>query len=415
MEVLSQFQGALVTRSVLDNGLTVITADLGSEAEFVVANYVFRAGSVEDGDAHGAAHFLEHLMCRGGAADGEHPAIAPFLQRGAEFNGQTNAWSTRYYLDGYRQELREIIHALHEVVFQPVITPLAVEREKGPILGEIAKDEVEDCFPNWYRSNLYPDASFFHHPVLGSNETVGEMTEEMLLQQHAQYYHPGNAALIVAGGARHQEVLEMLARLTFPRVGKRSRVRGDLEASPGIYTYRGQERGTALELQWRFKGDERDQYVFQVATDLLTGGMRSLAYQRLRIQEKIVYAVNAEVSLHPMARFSVGAALSRENMKRVERAFPEVVRDLRVGKVDMELWARVKNTAYREIHFRNVALKEQTSLYRWRDDLDNYWVYDAWPSIDVEKLLADVTLEDVMEAVQRCIDLEDVRVIRTNP
>ena len=160
-----------------------------------------------DGIAHdtpaGVAHYLEHKMFD--LPDGDN-ALTLLTQNGADPNAFTSSDVTAYYFHCTRM-FEENLRLLLHFVSTPYFTEETVQKELGIIGQEIHMGEDNPGTANYYSllKLLYR-----HHPirekVIGSIESIAEITPEMLYACHAAFYTPSNMVLCVAGDVDPERV-----------------------------------------------------------------------------------------------------------------------------------------------------------------------------------------------------------------
>ena len=161
-----------------------------------------------DGTAYdtpaGVAHYLEHKMFD--LPDGDN-ALTLLTQNGADPNAFTSSDVTAYYFHCTRlfeENLRLLLH----FVSTPYFTEETVRKEQGIIGQEIHMGEDNPGTANYYSllKLLYR-----HHPirekVIGTVESIAEITPEILYACHAAFYTPANMVLCVAGDVDPERVL----------------------------------------------------------------------------------------------------------------------------------------------------------------------------------------------------------------
>ena len=192
-----------VWRETLPNGLDVILLPRKGFTR-KIAYFVTDFGSIHtefefEGKTHrvpaGVAHFLEHKLFDLPGRD----VSAEFAAQGAHTNAFTSYDMTAYYFsctEGFEDCLRLLL----EFVSTPYFTEESVNKEFGIIDQEIGMNEDA---PD---SRVYEDlmqASFAAHPIrvpiLGTRETIREITPEILHTCHRAFYTPGNMLLCVVG------------------------------------------------------------------------------------------------------------------------------------------------------------------------------------------------------------------------
>ena len=220
--------GETVCRCVLANGLTVMVsprpgftkklayfvADFGSiHTEFTLDGQEYRVPA-------GIAHYLEHKMFDLPGRD----VSAEFAALGASVNAFTSYDITAYYFS-CTEHFEENLKLLLEFVSTPYFTEESVEKERGIIDQEIGMNADN---PDSQIFEMLMPALFENHPVrvpiLGTSETIRQITPEDLYLCHRAFYNPANMTLCVVGDVDPEEV-ERIAAEVLPReaspVGKK--------------------------------------------------------------------------------------------------------------------------------------------------------------------------------------------------
>ena len=202
--------GERMYREKLSNGLTVAVVPRPGFSR-KLAYFVTDYGSIHrkfelDGQEYevpaGIAHYLEHKMFDLPGRD----VSAELAELGANVNAFTSYDMTAYYFsctDNFEAALKLLL----EFVSTPYFTEESVEKERGIIDQEIgmnldAPDSVvfENLMEGLYR----------HHqirvPILGTSESIRQITPELLNLCHRAFYTPGNMILCVVGEVDPEQV-----------------------------------------------------------------------------------------------------------------------------------------------------------------------------------------------------------------
>lgn len=200
-----------VYRETLPNGLQVtVVPRKGFQKK--IAYFVTDFGSIHtsfrlDGKEYsvpaGIAHYLEHKMFD---LPGGRDVTAEFAALGANANAFTSYDMTAYYFTCTAQ-FRECLKLLLEFVSTPYFTQESVEKERGIIDQEIGMNEDA---PDSMGFEMLAKAMYSKHPIrvpiLGTSETIREITPENLYLCHRAFYAPGNMILCVLGDVEPEEV-----------------------------------------------------------------------------------------------------------------------------------------------------------------------------------------------------------------
>ena len=203
----------LYTR-VMENGLTVclipkkgftkkmayFVTDYGSiHTDFVLEGKVCKAPA-------GVAHYLEHKMFD---LPGSRDVSAEFAQMGAMTNAFTSYDMTAYYFST-TENFEDCLRLLLEFVSTPYFTEESVEKERGIIDQEIGMNL--DAPESVIFDKLMEITYHKHHvrtPILGTSESIREITPEVLHQCHKAFYAPENMLLCVIGDVEPETVVNI--------------------------------------------------------------------------------------------------------------------------------------------------------------------------------------------------------------
>ncbi|MDO5544437.1 MAG: pitrilysin family protein [Eubacteriales bacterium] len=198
-------------RQTLPNGLTVCVVPRKGFTKSL-AYFVTDYGSVHteyaldgkyDQAPAGVAHYLEHKMFD---LPGDRDVSAEFAALGAGTNAFTSYDMTAYYFS-CTENFEECLKLLLEFVSTPYFTKESVEKERGIIDQEIGMNE--DAPDSVVFENLM-QAMYENHPIrvpiLGTSETIREITPEVLYSCHRAFYAPGNMLLCVVGDVEPEAV-----------------------------------------------------------------------------------------------------------------------------------------------------------------------------------------------------------------
>ncbi len=195
----------------LENGLTVAVVPrtgFTKKLSYFVTDY----GSIHtdfelDGKPHhapaGVAHFLEHKMFD---LPGERDVSAEFAAMGAMTNAFTSYDMTAYYFST-TENFEGCLRLLLEFVSTPYFTKESVEKERGIIDQEIG---MYLDSPDSRVFDSLMESLFHRHPIrvpiLGTSETIREITPEILSNCHRAFYTPANMLLCVVGDVEPEKI-----------------------------------------------------------------------------------------------------------------------------------------------------------------------------------------------------------------
>lgn len=205
--------GETLFRRTLANGLTVAVVPrpgFTRKLAYFVTDFgsIHRDFALEGQEYHtpaGVAHFLEHKMFELPGRD----VTAEFAALGGNVNAFTSYDLTAYYFS-CTENFSENLKLLLEFVSTPYFEAESVEREQGIIDQEIGMNA--DAPESRVFENLM-DAMYRSHPIripiLGTSESIRQITPQVLHTCHRAFYTPANMILCVVGDVEPEQVCEL--------------------------------------------------------------------------------------------------------------------------------------------------------------------------------------------------------------
>ncbi len=185
----------------LNNGLPVITIPL-PQTQTVTLFITAGVGSrFEMANRLGISHCLEHMVFKGTKSYPSAKIISQTLDAlGAHYNAYTSKDHTAYYVKVASQHGAIAAKILAEMVFAPKLSAKELASEKGVIIEEIKMYEDN---PLMHIENIIEESVFARHDlgrlIIGSRQTVSNISAGDLATWRVSHYRPDNMALIVAG------------------------------------------------------------------------------------------------------------------------------------------------------------------------------------------------------------------------
>ena len=216
--------GETVYEDTLQNGLKLrIVTRPGFQrkcayfvTDFGAAHRVFTVDGEQIEAPMGVAHFLEHKMFDLPDRD----VMAEYSALGANPNAFTGNDMTAYHFS-CTENFYPALKLLLEFVTTPCFTRESVAKEQGIIGQEIGM--YRDSPDSRMFENLM-NAMYRRHrirePILGTVETIGTITPEILYRCHKAFYRPDNMLLCVVGDVDPEKVAAMAEALIPPPPGE---------------------------------------------------------------------------------------------------------------------------------------------------------------------------------------------------
>src|SRR6202050_1746067 len=209
---------AELTTSHAANGLPIHQIGVtGTRA--LTALVAFDAGArSEQRRENGVAHFLEHLVFKGGERYPHYRDVNETAERmGAMLNAYTSHDLVAFHITVRAEAAAAAVDLLSDFVGRPRIDAEELDRERGVVIQEIARAYDQ---PSTIAEYLIDRAAFGDHPlgrtVLGPEENLRGFTREGILAVRERRWAGARGGAFLAGNLDHlpdePELQERFAR-----------------------------------------------------------------------------------------------------------------------------------------------------------------------------------------------------------
>ncbi|HYS06802.1 MAG TPA: pitrilysin family protein [Candidatus Dormibacteraeota bacterium] len=199
----------------LDNDLVVI-ARPNRAARSVAVRLVLEAGAAFDPPGReGTAALVADLLDRGaGSLPGE--AIASFFDDlGVAYAASARRDTTEIELRLLSRHLSGVLERVRLIAAEPTFPETEIRREKDQALTAIAERDQDTAAvaEMELHAALFPPGHPYHHPRLGTRDSVTRIDRPDLAAFHRARYRPGGTILSLAGDFDPARVFDLAARV----------------------------------------------------------------------------------------------------------------------------------------------------------------------------------------------------------
>ncbi len=397
-----------VAQTVLDNGLPLYRIPInGTRSVTLLA--AFDAGArTERPEENGMAHFLEHLVFKGGESYPTYRDVNEAAERiGAVLNAYTSHDLVAFHITARAQRGLEAADLLTDFVARPRIDPADLDRERGVVVQEIARANDQ---PAAVAEHLIDEAAFGDHPlgrpVLGTTEHIRDtFTREAMVAFRARRWAPRRGGAFVVGNLDSLDgQLEALFG-RFQALPNPEPYEAAPPFSPQVLARERDSNQSHLRMSYRPAvevSDPRQRAALLIYSTLLGGSMGSRLFDEIREQRGLAYSVHSTPHAYadvPVLQLSAGL----ESSKLIEAysRMREIVTELREqGPTEAEIErARAYAAGARAIAFENTGAvarhaAQQTIVYGETADPDaTIALLDAVTVADVRAVAAAIADE----------------------
>lgn len=379
-------EGRGVQRTVLPNGLTVLSEQMPGVRSVALGAWVRAASLHERRDKMGVSHFLEHMVFKGSERRSARELALALESLGGALDAYTGREHTSFQARVLDEHLPQAADVLFDLMFRPALRDADLQLERGVVLEEIAMvdDTPDDLVFEIHNEALWGEHPY-GYPILGTRETVGALQVADLRALHERAYRPTQVVVAASGNLTHEQLLDVLAR-----TGWADLARGDATrlAVPEVRTAAPEVRAVARDSQQVHLvfgnaipayGDPR-RHAFMLVNTLFGGGMSSRLFQRVREELGLAYSVHSFQSFNATAGSQgiyVGcaperadeavAAVNAELARLVDHGIPDD--ELQMGKQQLKGQVTLSMESVTARMYRAAAIELYDEPYRPLDQV----------------------------------------------
>ncbi len=283
----------------LPNGLRVLTVPFPSMESATVTIWVNVGSRSETPRTSGVSHFLEHMVFKGSKKRPSAKAISEAIDSfGGQFNAGTSKDWTNFYIKSRVGKVALAFDVLADMVLNPLIPDVDMQREKGVIIEEIGM--YEDT-PMMHIGDVFENLIFKGNPlgrdIIGTRETVRNMKRNDFLRYRKSHYSSNNILVCVSGGVTRKKALllakEHMGTLKKVKLTTYKRFKNSQKKTQVLLSSQKKEQAHFILGFHAGERGHKDRYVEAVLSTILGGGMSSRLFTEVREKRGLAYSVRA--------------------------------------------------------------------------------------------------------------------------
>lgn len=339
-----------IESSTIPSGLPIHRIELpGTRATTVLV--AFDAGArTERREENGMAHFLEHLVFKGGEKYDHYRKVNETAERmGAVLNAYTSHDLVAFHITSRAEVAEEAIDLLTDFAGRPKIDADELDRERGVVMQEIARAHDQ---PSVVAEHLIDRAAFGDHPlgrpVLGPAEHLRTFSREDILAFRGRQWAGSRGGAFVVGNLEHlptdNELAEAFGR--FPSISPNGSSEPAPAFAPQTLVEHRDSNQSHLRISYRPSIDPRDpaaRAALGVYSTLLGGSMGSRLFDEIREQRGLAYSVySVDHSFADVPILQLSAGLDSSKTTEAFARMGEIVDELRADGPNEEEFERAR-------------------------------------------------------------------------
>ena len=387
----------------LDNGLHVILHQ-DNTAPVVTVGVMYHVGAKDEQEGRsGFAHFFEHLLFEGTQNIERGKWFDIVAANGGSNNANTTQDRTYYYETFPSNNLELGLWMESERMLHPVINQIGVDTQ-----NEVVKEEKRSRIDNApygkiiYATGINPyvfDKHPYKNSVIGTMEDLDSAELPEFIAFFEKYYGPNNATLVVAGDIDVNKTKDLIQKY-FGEIEKGAKVeRVDIKEDPITETIKAKEYDSNIQVPAKIfvyrtpSMKEKDAYILDMISSILTDGRSSRMYRKMVDEEKIALQVLAfPRSQEDYGTYVMGAlALGETPLETLATSIDEEIKKLQTELISEREYQKLQNK------FENRFVNSNSSIEGIASSLATYnMLYGNTDLINEEiEIYQDITREDI--------------------
>lgn len=411
-------------RTVLPNGLRVVTQAMPSSRSASVAVFVPVGSRHEDEEHAGLSHMLEHLVFKGTRTYPDAGALSQVVEGvGGSINASTDRELTVYSSKVPAERLDVALRAVSELALHPLLRRRDLSGEKPVIVDEI-RMYVDS--PTDHVFTLFDELMYGRHPlgreIAGTIGSVRRATHDGVVGHWRAAYRPGAMVLAVAGAVDHDSVVATASdwhaagpiddgrparRPPVAAPAPRPARRGSLRVS-----HRQLSQGNLCLGMPGLARDDPDRWTLDVLGAILGDGMGSRLFLELRERRSLVYDVSTFSTTYTDAgTFGVHAGFDPDQAVAVVRAILDELDRITTDPVRPEELDRARAYTRGRLELR---MEDSGAVAGWIGSGETLLPRILIVDEVIERLEA-VTVDDLLRVARRLVAPNQARLAVLGP
>jgi predicted Zn-dependent peptidase len=407
-----------ITSSTAANGLPVHRVALeGTRATTILVG--FDAGArTERPEENGMAHFLEHLVFKGGQVYDDYRKVNETAERmGGSLNAYTSHDLVAFHITVRAEAAMEAMDLLTDFVGRPRIDADELDKERGVVIQEIQRYKDQ---PAAVAEELIDRAAFGDHPlgrtVLGPEEHLRTFSREGIVAFRERRWAGERGGAFIVGNVDHVPdngaVDELFSR--FPTLPEPEPFEPAPAFAPVKLVEQRESNQSHLRMLYRPTVDVHDpraRAAFSIYATLLGGSMGSRLFDEIREQRGLCYSVYAvDHASADVGVLQLGSGLDSAKCGEAYARMREIVAELKADGPTEEEVERARAYAGGR---RVLAFENTNAVARYAANQTIVFGEDIDPDAAID-LIDEVTFDEVV-AASRTVDPDELAVACVGP
>ena len=382
----------------------------------VTVGIFINAGSRQETEAYGIAHFLEHMTFKGTIKRTSEQLMTNLDSIGANYNAMTGHEFTLYYISGDPRDILTLLDIVIDIYLNPTFPESDIEKEKNVVLEELGMNEDNNhkqlsiqIFKKLFKNS----DSTLARPIIGFKNSILKMNRSDIITYRQNNYMGSNCLLCVSGNFSNNEIIPFIekqfqAKLTHVKHNTNlfnSNIQSELKIthinplSEQHFHINKNINQTIINFVFNsYNSFNKNNFAVDLVCDILSNGFSSRLFNLLRNKMGVSYynnSYNINLSDNGQVIISVGV-----NHNFVLTTIIEILNELK----------NISNNGISEFELKKSKKQNETSLlFQFKDPFEYLMYYGKnlltkyplYSLTDLLKNIDNVSMNDVNNIISQ--------------
>ena len=408
----------MFNRTFLDNGLTVLTANMPHTRSVSICIFVGAGSRYETGDIAGVAHFIEHLPFKGTERWPTAQQLSGLVEGvGGLMNASTDQEATVFWVKVSTMHFQQALEVLSDIILCPLMKNEDIEKERQVIIEEL---NMTNDYPSYRVDQLIDEMLWPDHPlgrdIGGTKESVTGITRAQIIDFMKRQYIPRNTVISIAGDVSDDSAITSVHKLFhrwesditpidwFPAMAND-------DGCKVVIEYRKTEQAHVCMGLQGLSQDHPDRYALSLLSVILGEGMSSRLFVEVRERLGLAYDVHSNVNtLRDCGSLVIYCGVKPANAKSAISSILNQLDMLKEGVPEEELGKARELVAGRLL----LRMEDTRNVAMWLG-AHQLLQGDVQTVDDVAKKLYQVTTDDILRVANNIVKIDEIKLAVVGP
>lgn len=320
----------MLQKETLINGIRIVTEEIPYVNSVSIGIWIKAGSRYENLENNGISHFIEHILFKGTKNRSAKDIANSIDKIGGQLNAFTSKECTCFYAKVLDTHFDTALDVLSDMFFNSNFDCGEIDKERGVVLEEINmyEDTPEDLVHDLFSQTVW-SGNPLGMSILGTEESLGNLNREKMIQYFNENYCPKNIVISVVGNFKQNDIVNKI-KAYFENVEQKDKTDAQIEIPHFEPEYILKSKSTEqVHLCMGFNGvDVKSKafYPLLILNNVFGGAMSSRLFQKIREDRGLAYSVfSYPSSFEDCGLFSIYAGSKPDNLKSVTELIMEEI------------------------------------------------------------------------------------------